>query len=138
MILSALVLAAALSASPLQEATPAAVAFTFDAAAQGTIRVALFDSAEAYAGRGQPVRVAELKGDAASTGAVFEGLPAGQYAAKIYHDLNDNGRMDVNPFGMPTEPFAFSNNAVGNMGPANWERARFSASGDTAQSIVLR
>ncbi len=138
MILSAFIFAAALSASPIQEATPANVAFTFDAASQGTIRLALFDSVEAYAGQGQPVRVAEIKGDAASTGLAFEGLPAGEYAAKIYHDLNDNGRMDVNPFGMPTEPFAFSNNAVGNMGPANWERARFSVSGDTAQSIVLR
>ena len=138
MILSALALAAELSASSTPQATPARVAFTFEAAPQGTIRLALFDSAEAYAGRGQPVRVAEVRGDAASVGVAFERLPAGEYAAKVYQDLNDNGRMDANPFGMPSEPFAFSNNAVGNMGPASWERARFSVSGDTAQSIVLR
>ena len=46
--------------------------------------------------------------------------------------------MDANPFGLPTEPYGFSNNAVGNMGPASWDRARFTVSGATAQTIRLR
>ena len=49
-----------------------------------------------------------------------------------------DGQMNRNPFGMPTEPYAFSNNAVGNMGPADWDRARFAVSGPTAQTITLR
>jgi uncharacterized protein (DUF2141 family) len=68
------------------------------------------------------------------TGAVMVAL----YADEAAHDVNANGKMDVNPFGMPTEPFAFSNNAVGNMGPAKWERARFDVSGVTAQTIRIR
>jgi uncharacterized protein (DUF2141 family) len=47
---------------------------------------------------------------------------------------------------MPTEPYAFSNNAVGNMGPADWDRmgpadwdrAHFTVSGATAQTIRIR
>jgi uncharacterized protein (DUF2141 family) len=46
--------------------------------------------------------------------------------------------MNRNPFGMPTEPYAFSNNAVGNMGPAGWDRARFTVQGATAQTISIR
>ena len=46
--------------------------------------------------------------------------------------------MGRNPFGMPTEPFAFTNNAVGNMGPASWDRARVAVDGAVAQTIVLR
>ena len=57
---------------------------------------------------------------------------------KAYHDVNGDGTMNTNPFGMPTEPYAFSNNAVGNMGPARWDRARFAVPGTTAQTIVIR
>ena len=46
--------------------------------------------------------------------------------------------MDLNPFGIPTEPYAFSNNAIGNMGPARWGQARFTVTGATAQTIRLR
>jgi len=67
----------------------------------------------------------------------FEDLPAGDYAMKAFHDVDGDGRMATNPFGMPTEPFAFSNNAVGNMGPAGWDRAHFSAAGSVAQTINL-
>ena len=49
-----------------------------------------------------------------------------------------DGEMNLNPFGIPSEPYAFSNNAVGNMGPASWERARFAVSGPVAQTIRLR
>ncbi len=52
--------------------------------------------------------------------------------------MNGNGKMDTNPFGMPVEPYAFSNNAVGNMGPAKWDRARFEVSGQTLQTLNLR
>ena len=69
--------------------------------------------------------------------ALFEDLPTGTYAMKAFHDVDGDGEMATNPFGMPTEPFAFSNNAVGNMGPAGWDRAQFVASGDVAQTIDL-
>jgi uncharacterized protein (DUF2141 family) len=46
--------------------------------------------------------------------------------------------MDTNPVGQPVEPYGFSNNAVGNMGPASWDRARFTVSGETRQTISLR
>ncbi len=52
--------------------------------------------------------------------------------------MNGDGEMNTNPFGMPTEPFGFSNNAVGNMGPASWARAHFAVSGETRQTITLR
>jgi len=34
-------------------------------------------------------------------------LPAGQYGIKMFHDVDGDGKMSTNPFGMPTEPFAF-------------------------------
>lgn len=128
--------AAAQSAAPAP--APARLALTFEVGAQtGTVMVALFDSAEAY-DAGRPVRAARLDVAAGERTAAFEGLPPGDYAARAFHDVDGNGRMNTNPFGLPTEPYGFSNNAVGNMGPASWDRARFTLSGDTAQTLNLK
>lgn len=64
-------------------------------------------------------------------------LPPGTYAARVLHDVNGNGQMDRNFIGMPKEPWAFSNNAVGNRGPAKWQDAKFEVDGATAIDIRL-
>ncbi|MES2861167.1 MAG: DUF2141 domain-containing protein [Pseudomonadota bacterium] len=138
MIRTALIAAAALfSAAPAFASDPASVALTFDATVkEGAIMVALYDEAT-YAG-GQPIRAARIDVAGGEHSVTFEGLPAGEYGVKAFHDVNGNGEMDTNPFGMPTEPFAFSNNAVGNMGPAGWDRAKFTVDGAVSQTISIR
>ncbi|MDV7400114.1 DUF2141 domain-containing protein, partial [Arthrospira platensis SPKY1] len=44
-------------------------------------------------------------------------LPKGAYAVSAFHDINNNGKLDTNPFGIPKEPYGFSNNARGIFGP---------------------
>lgn len=136
---AALTSALTLIAAPaLAQESTTDITFTFDLSAPtGSVMIALFDSEAAYGGEGGPVRVAQITvtGDVAE--ARFEGLPAGDYAAKMFHDVDGDGEMDTNPFGMPTEPYAFSNNAVGNMGPAGWDRAHFAASGEVVQAIDM-
>lgn len=134
-------IAAAMFALPASAHGPdgdASVTFAFDLnSPTGAVMVALYDSASAYDG-GAPVRQAMVDVAGGQTSAVFEDLPAGDYAMKAFHDVDGDGAMDTNPFGMPTEPFAFSNNAVGNMGPASWDRARFAADGEVVQTISLK
>jgi uncharacterized protein (DUF2141 family) len=62
-------------------------------------------------------------GDAVT--ATFNGLAPGQYAIRAFHDVDGDGKMGANPFGIPTEPYAFSNNAAGVMGPPKWSAAAF-------------
>jgi uncharacterized protein (DUF2141 family) len=64
-------------------------------------------------------------------------LPDGEYAFRVMHDLNDNGELDSNFVGMPTEPWAFSNNAVGKFGPPQWSDVRFELRDDLTQTIDL-
>ncbi|MBA4803766.1 MAG: DUF2141 domain-containing protein [Brevundimonas sp.] len=114
-----------------------AATLTFETgASSGRVLVALYDSEAAWRA-GRPVARAALDATAPVV-AVFRDLPAGDYAVKAFHDIDGDGEMDVNPFGMPVEPYAFSNNAVGNMGPAGWDQARFAVSGDVAQTIRIR
>ena len=129
--------APALAQSADMAADTSKVVLTFETgAATGSVMVALFSSQAAYDG-GAPVAQAAVSASGAVV-ARFETLPAGDYAMRAFHDVNGNGQMDTNPFGMPTEPYAFSNNARGNMGPASWDRARFAVSGETAQTISIK
>lgn len=133
---SAALVAAALAST---SALAADVAFDFDVAKpEGRIMVALFDSEANYGGEGQPARYAMVEAAAPTTRVTFENLPDGDYAMRAFHDLDGDGKMKTNPFGIPVEPYAFSNNAVGNMGPASWERAKFAASGAVVQTISLK
>lgn len=68
----------------------------------------------------------------------FENLADGDYAFSVMHDVNGNGKLDANALGMPTEPFAFSNGAMGQFGPPKFEAARFSLKGDTVLRLSLR
>lgn len=66
------------------------------------------------------------------------GLPAGEYAIALFHDLNGNGRLDTGRFGIPTEPVAFSNDAEGIMGPPPYGKCRFRLDKDTTVVMHLR
>lgn len=125
-------------AAILQAEQPVALTVKVETAADtGKVMLVLYDSEAAYEG-GAPVRAVELDIAAGQNEAVIEGLKTGSYGIKAFHDVNGNGKMDTNPFGMPVEPYAFSNNAVGNMGPAKWDRARFDVSGPASQTLNLR
>ncbi len=64
-------------------------------------------------------------------------LPAGTYGLRIMHDVNDNGELDSNFVGIPSEPWAFSNNATGNFGPPSWKDVSFELKGEATQTIQL-
>lgn len=69
----------------------------------------------------------------------FPGLEPGSYGLKLYHDVDGNGALDTNMMGIPTEPFAFSNNAMGRFGPASWDDAQFElAAGENGHSVSIR
>ena len=69
---------------------------------------------------------------------IFKDLPVGTYAIRMFHDVNGDGEMNTNVFGIPTEPYAFSNNAAGTMGPAPWSKAKFEVTADGAvQNITF-
>lgn len=52
---------------------------------------------------------------------VFADLPPGEYALTAFHDENSSGEIDRNALGIPTEGYAFGNDAVGFMGPPKFE-----------------
>jgi uncharacterized protein (DUF2141 family) len=114
------------------------VAFTGIEVQKGAVMFGVYDSEEAY-NNGKSMNGARVVADKADIATMIEGLPAGRYAIKAFHDIDGDGQMSSNPFGMPTEPFAFSNNAKGAMGPATWADAAFDVKfGGTKISITIK
>jgi uncharacterized protein (DUF2141 family) len=52
-------------------------------------------------------------------------IPNGNYAIALYQDQNGNGKLDTNIFGIPTEPYAFSNNKVPVFSEPSFEKCKF-------------
>ncbi|MFK8043446.1 DUF2141 domain-containing protein [Congregibacter sp.] len=103
----------------------------------GQLMWVLYDSAEAYAGEGQPVVSAKSRLDSDSVRITLHDLVPGRYAIKLFHDANSNGELDTNLIGMPTEGYGFSNNA-GRMGPPSFDDAAVDLKNDTAIEIKVR
>lgn len=104
---------------------------------QGQLMVALYSSADGFLK--DSVRASAAPATAGSTTVVFKDLPAGDYGIALYHDANGNGKMDRNAMGLPVEDYAFSNNAIGNMGPPSFDQAKFALpQGGTTVTVSLR
>jgi uncharacterized protein (DUF2141 family) len=79
-----------------------------------------------------PDRVAgvALRANTAMTsGVVFRNIPPGRYAIILFHDENGNGRFDKNFWGVPIEPYGFSNDAQGSLGPPSFDGAAVQLAG---------
>ncbi|MFP4458437.1 MAG: DUF2141 domain-containing protein [Candidatus Zixiibacteriota bacterium] len=55
----------------------------------------------------------------------FEKIPYGKYAISLFHDSNDNGKMDYNLFGIPKEGYGMSNNPEIKMSVPSFEECSF-------------
>lgn len=100
---------------------------------KGALMVAVFDAAGYDADKQVTATMIPVTGETATSTVE---LPAGTYGIKLFHDVDGDGKMGMNAFGMPTEPYAFSNSAPAQFGPAKWDAAKFDvAAPSTAHTI---
>jgi uncharacterized protein (DUF2141 family) len=122
----AVLLAAALAypqaASAEETAAKLTLTVTNIAEHKGALMIAVYDAAGYDKDAQVAAGMVAVLGDTTTT--TFD-LPPGQYGIKLFHDVDGDGKMGMNPFGMPTEPFAFSNSAPAQFGPAKWDAAKF-------------
>ena len=106
---------------------------------EGTLFLGLFDSTVDYDNDKSKTGFFTqtlVKGHTANI--VYEGLPSGWYAIKVYHDVNDNKTLDKNFMGFPKEQYGFSNNAMGTLGPPSFEESQFEIKEDTTHLVILQ
>lgn len=104
--------------------------------AGGTLRVALCPNEGAF-GTDKGCTLHTAKASGSPVLLRIDDLVPGAYAIKIFHDVNDNGKLNTNWLGIPTEPYGFSNDAMGTFGPPSFEQARFTV-GTKQTTIRIR
>lgn len=103
---------------------------------EGTTLMSVFTNQQSYDGDQQPVAMFSHQQTSTELQITLHGLAPGDYAIKLFHDKNDNGKLDTNLLGIPTESYGFSNSPKV-MGPASFEDAKFTVDGDTSIVITL-
>jgi uncharacterized protein (DUF2141 family) len=100
----------------------------------GTIRVGLFNNEKDFLKNAIMGKVVKAEGN--EIVVIFEGLMPGNYALSVIHDENENGVLDSNGLGFPTEGFAFGNNAMGAFGPPSFTKAKMKIEGKDVSCII--
>jgi uncharacterized protein (DUF2141 family) len=104
---------------------------------EGQLMVALFNKADEFPNK-DPYKGSITEISANEELIKFENLPYGDYAVAAIHDMNNDGKLDKNALGIPTEGYGFSNNAIDKYGPPTFLQASFVFAGrDEARVIDL-
>ena len=130
--------AGGLAASPLA-AHAAELAVTIDEirSTDGALMVSVVRGEDGFDGTNEPVTRMKVLPTVPSARFTLE-LPPGAYGIRMFHDLDGDGALNANLIGIPSEPWAFSNNATGAFGPPGWAKVRFEVGDEpVAQAIRL-
>jgi uncharacterized protein (DUF2141 family) len=95
---------------------------------QGQICLSLFSSGQGFPGQGGATQSRCVRATEAPLTVSFENLAVGSYAIAVFHDVNDDGVLNRNLLGIPTEGFGFSRNPRILAGPPRF--------GDSAVLVV--
>ena len=103
---------------------------------KGAVYVALFRSGKDFP-TGKPTEGKKIDATHSQLQTTFSVEP-GDYAIAIFHDENGNGKMDKKLFGIPKEPYGFSNNFRPKMSAPKFSDCQFSVDHDEKKiSITL-
>ncbi|MCR9296248.1 MAG: DUF2141 domain-containing protein [bacterium] len=94
---------------------------------RGPVRIAVFTSAAQFPDHQSAVTKSVLPSSAATIQGEIDGVSAGPVALAVYQDLNNDGELNRSSFGIPVEPYGFSNDARGQMGPPSFTDAQVQA-----------
>ncbi len=99
----------------------------------GTLKIGLYNNKDNFLRK--PYKSISIKAKKEGVKVTFENIEDGAYAISLYHDEDDNQKMNTF-FKIPTEPYGTSNNAKGRFGPPQWEDAMFIVSGKSVTQHI--
>lgn len=102
------------------------------------MRVAIFSEPTAFPDPQQASAMLALPSQSSSVESPLSVDPGQAYAVAAFQDLNNDGVLNRSSFGMPSEPYGFSRNAMGKFGPPSFEAAAIKPGDASAVEINLR
>ena len=104
---------------------------------KGDIRIGIFNSNEKFLKQGHSFNEYKIAVTDTTETIIIDDLPKGEYAFIMYHDKNDDGKMNRNLIGIPKEPFGFSNNVRPKFSKPTFEECKFILEEDLVLHIRL-
>ncbi len=101
----------------------------------GNILAAVYSSADAFE-KGQPTTNAIGVVSDGKSELEISDLTPGTYGIALFHDLNENWKLDRNLLGAPNEPFGFSNNPVIMFSAPKFEEFTFKFDGQPLELVI--
>lgn len=103
----------------------------------GTLEIGLFNNNDRFMEEGQAYQSISVEVKSSSETFVIKDLPAGTYAISLFQDLNGDEICNLNFFGIPKEPYAFSNNFKPKLSAPTFEDCQFQLNSDKSIRIEL-
>jgi len=92
--------------------------------AKGKISFALFRKQDSFPIKGKQYKGVSIETTKTKTTYTFRNLEKDAYSVAVYHDENNNGILDKNLVGAPTEAYGFSRNARAMFSAPSFEEAK--------------
>lgn len=102
----------------------------------GVIRCALFTSPAGFREPGREFKGVVAPIRAGQAVCSFANLPAGQYAAAVFHAERGETRLETGAFGKPKQGFGFSRNPASSFGPPSFADAAFNYRGGNQSMLI--
>jgi uncharacterized protein (DUF2141 family) len=133
--LAALLLASTLTLNAAPAAAPAPATETVTlvvsalASTQSVIKLNFYNSPDKFLKDGQVAIRLLVRPEGKKEITVPVELAPGEWAIALTQDLNNNDKLDKNFLGIPTEPFAFSNNIKPRLAAPSFQECKFMVAG---------
>ncbi len=102
----------------------------------GQLYVALHSEPGAFPKVDKAARKVAAKAVSDPQTVTLEKVPYGTWAVSVWHDVNDNQKLETGLFGIPKEPMGVSNDAKGRFGPPKFDDAKFELK-EAAKKLVI-
>jgi uncharacterized protein (DUF2141 family) len=129
LVLSGFSLGARPTPPPAKATETVTVVVSALASTQSVVKLNFYNAADKFLKNGQQAFRLVIKPEGKTELTLPVELTPGEWAVALTQDLNNNDKLDKNFLGIPTEPFAFSNNVKPRLAAPKFEECKFMVSG---------
>jgi uncharacterized protein (DUF2141 family) len=131
LLLGSVALGSAMPATPTAAPATETVTVVVSALAStsSVVKLNFYNDPDKFLKVGQMAIRMVVRPDGKSTLSIPVTLAPGEWAVAVSQDLNNNDKLDKNFLGIPTEPFAFSNNVKPRLAAPRFEECKFTVAG---------
>ncbi len=104
---------------------------------EGVCRACLFSNELSFTSKNSPLTCIEVSVKNKLATAVFSNVTPGTYAVFVFHDINNNFKMDKNIFGIPKEGYGASNNKLPFAAAPHFDDNKFIVSNNNIISLNI-